>query len=246
MSISPTGQKYNGGIHHINGSETDSEKRAVPDLPPSAEKPRSLGAATALPCGAIATTLTTLSLSLMEWRGVTVENVYVANLFFVSSFGLVITAQWELSIGNGFAYTVFSAFGFFYAGFGAILTPAFGIAQAYDDPAELNNALGFFFIIWTIFVLTFVIASLPTNLCYIAILSLVDICFLLVAASYFSAADGNMGTSVALKKASGVFCFLGGFVGWYLTMHVFCAESMVVLPLGDTSHYFKKPPKIGA
>lgn len=49
----------------------------------------------------------------MEWRGVTTENVFVANFFFVAAFGLVITAQWELSIGNGFAYTVFSAFGEF-------------------------------------------------------------------------------------------------------------------------------------
>jgi uncharacterized protein len=47
----------------------------------------------------------------MEWRGVTTENVYVANFFFVAAFGLLITAQWELSIGNGFSYTVFSAFG---------------------------------------------------------------------------------------------------------------------------------------
>jgi succinate-acetate transporter protein len=47
----------------------------------------------------------------MEWRGVTTENVFVANFFFIAAFGLVITAQWELSIGNGFAYTVFSAFG---------------------------------------------------------------------------------------------------------------------------------------
>jgi uncharacterized protein len=47
----------------------------------------------------------------MEWRGVTTDNVFVANFFFIAAFGLVITAQWELSIGNGFAYTVFSAFG---------------------------------------------------------------------------------------------------------------------------------------
>lgn len=47
----------------------------------------------------------------MEWRGVTTENAFVANFFFIAAFGLVITAQWELSIGNGFAYTVFSAFG---------------------------------------------------------------------------------------------------------------------------------------
>jgi succinate-acetate transporter protein len=66
---------------------------------------------TALAIGVFATTLTTLSLSLMEWRGVTTTNVFVANFFFAAAFGLLVTAQWELSIGNGFAYTVFSAFG---------------------------------------------------------------------------------------------------------------------------------------
>lgn len=66
---------------------------------------------TALAIGVFGTTLTTLSLSLMEWRGVTITNVYVANFFFAAAFGLVVTAQWELSVGNGFAYTVFSAFG---------------------------------------------------------------------------------------------------------------------------------------
>lgn len=65
----------------------------------------------ALALGAFGTTLTTLSLSLMEWRGVTIDNVFVANFFFLSAFGLVVTAQWELAVGNGFAYTVFSAFG---------------------------------------------------------------------------------------------------------------------------------------
>lgn len=64
-----------------------------------------------MPIGAFATTLTTLSLSLMEWRGVTVVNVYVANFFFVAVFGLLISAQWELASGNGFGYAVYSAFG---------------------------------------------------------------------------------------------------------------------------------------
>ena len=47
----------------------------------------------------------------MEWRGVTIANIHVANFFFVAAFGLLVTAQWELAAGNGFAYTVFSAFG---------------------------------------------------------------------------------------------------------------------------------------
>lgn len=37
--------------------------------------------------------------------------------------------------------------GLFYAGYGAILTPSFGIIEAYgDNTKELNNALGFFMI----------------------------------------------------------------------------------------------------
>lgn len=42
------------------------------------------GTKTALAIGAFATTLTTLSLSLMEWRGVTTTNVYIGNFFFVA------------------------------------------------------------------------------------------------------------------------------------------------------------------
>lgn len=58
---------------------------------------------------------------------------------------MVISAQWELVLGNTYAYTVLSAFGFFYGGFGAIITPLFGVAASYGtDTAEYNNALGYF------------------------------------------------------------------------------------------------------
>ena len=125
--------------------------------------------------------------------------------------------------------------GLFYAGYAAILTPAFGIVAAYgDDKVQLNNALGFFmireslrckltmilhptnglFIVWTVFVLTFLVASLPTNLVYIGIFFTVDLGFLLVAASYFADADGAPKSAVALKKAGGGFCFVAGLIGW--------------------------------
>ena len=58
---------------------------------------------------------------------------------------MVISAQWELVLGNTYAYTVLSAFGFFYGGFGAIITPLFGVTASYGvNTAEYNNALGFF------------------------------------------------------------------------------------------------------
>ena len=57
---------------------------------------------------------------------------------------MVITAQWEIALGNSFAYVALSAYGLFYAGYGAIITPAFGVKESYgDDVAGYNNALGF-------------------------------------------------------------------------------------------------------
>ncbi|KAF4911965.1 Acetate transporter protein patA [Colletotrichum fructicola] len=183
---------------------------------PRFSAPRPLpAAATSLPIGAFSTTLTTLSLSLMEWRGVTTTNVYIANFFFLAAFGLFISAQWELTGGNGFGYSVFSAFGLFYAGYGAILTPSFGVAAAYgDDTKQLNNALGLFMIIWSVFVLAYLVATLPTNVVYILIFIFVELCFVLVAASYFALADGHATAAVGLKKSGGVFAFLAGLVGW--------------------------------
>ena len=57
---------------------------------------------------------------------------------------MLISAQWEIVRGNGFAYTVLSAFGLFYAGYGAIITPSFGVKDAFEgDTAQYNNAIGF-------------------------------------------------------------------------------------------------------
>jgi len=62
--------------------------------------------------------------------------------------------------------------------------------------------------------LSFLVASLPTNLVYIIIFFTVDIAFLVVAVSYFADADGNHKAAIGLKKTGGVFCFLAGLTGW--------------------------------
>lgn len=95
-------------------------------------------------------------------------------------------------------------------------------------------------ILWTVFVFTFLIASLPSNIAYILVFLFVDLGFLTVAASYFAAADGHPASSAALKKSGGVFCFLAGLVGWYIVFHLLPQESLLDLPLGDTSRFFGK------
>lgn len=105
-----------------------------------------LGSPTALAIGAFATTLTTLSFALMGFRGVSLTNAFIGDFLGVAGIGMLITAQWELVLGNSYAYTVLAAFALFYAGFGFILSPFFGIADAYGGSStpEYNNALGFF------------------------------------------------------------------------------------------------------
>lgn len=135
----------------------------------------------------------------------------------------------------------------FYAGYGAILTPAFGIASAYgDDQVQYNNALGLFVIsmprniqlwrsiadilaVWTVFVLAFLVASLPTNIVYILIFTFVFLAFLFIGASYFAVADGNAVASVGLKKAGGAFSFLAGLTGWYVFLMASVLSLLVYL-----------------
>lgn len=178
----------------------------------------------------------------MGWRGVSIDNVYIGNFFFVAGIGMVISAQWELILGNSFGYTALSAFGFFYGGFGAIITPLFGVSEAYgSNTTEYYNALGFFVLMWTVLNTFFFIASLPINLVYAAIFGFVELAFGLLAAGYFAAADGKADVSTALNKAGGVFAFLAGLCGWYTMGHLMCQTTFGWhFPMGDTSRFFVK------
>lgn len=66
-----------------------------------------------LAMGGFATTLLTLSLAMMGFRGVETQTVFIANLCFAAGIGMLISAQWEMVRGNTFGYTSLSAFGSF-------------------------------------------------------------------------------------------------------------------------------------
>lgn len=153
---------------------------------------------------------------------------------------MVVSAQWELVLGNSFGYTCLSAFGLFYGGFGAILTPLFGVKASYgDDMVQYNNALGFFVTMWTVFNTFFFIGSIPINLVYAGIFGFVELAFALIAAGYFALADGYAERSEALLKAGGVFAFLAGLLGYYTVGHLMCQTTLFFsFPMGDTSRFF--------
>lgn len=159
-----------------------------------------------------------------------------------------------------------AAFGLFYAGFGFIITPSFGVAEAYGgaDSPEYNNAVGFFVLsmrvpfnaresriltcpaVWAVWNLFFLLGSLPLNLVYIGIFFTVQMAFTLVAAAYFCVADGAMETAKALNIAAGAFAFASGMLGYYTVANLMCQEAMrFSFPMGDTSRFFRKKEKKG-
>ncbi|KAI9717946.1 MAG: hypothetical protein M1828_007038 [Chrysothrix sp. TS-e1954] len=171
------------------------------------------------------------------------DTAHTGDFLAIAGIGMVITAQWELVLGNTYAYTVLGAFGFFYFGFGLVVTPLFGVAAAYggSDTAAYNNAIGFFVLLWACFNFLFLIGSLPLNIIYIGIFLTVQLAFTLVSASYFATADGNMGLAGNLKKAGGAFGFASGMLGYYTLGNLMCQEALrFSFPMGDTSRFFRK------
>ncbi|KAJ5161760.1 hypothetical protein N7492_007152 [Penicillium capsulatum] len=172
--------------------------------------------------GGFATTLLSVSLAMMDFRGVSKQNIFVGDLCFVAFLGLLISAQWEMVRGNTFSYTVLSAYAFFYGGYGAAMTPALGIIDAYGGQTpEYHNALGL-------------------NIVYILIFLGLEPCLCFDAASSFVTAEDKPRLGTSLMTVAGVFAFVSSLLGYYCVLHYMCQETLPFrVPMGDTSRFLR-------
>ena len=72
-----------------SGSDSPPGTSGLQYIPVPITLKAQLGSPTALAIGAFATTLTTLSLALMEIRGVTTTNAFIGNFFGVAGIGML-------------------------------------------------------------------------------------------------------------------------------------------------------------
>ncbi|KAJ5757292.1 uncharacterized protein N7511_005986 [Penicillium nucicola] len=219
-------------------NETMVSSRAQPTVKPGAH----LANPAPLAMGGFATTFLSLSLAMMNFRGVFTQTIFMGDLCFVAGIGLLISAQWEMVRGNTFSYTVLSAYALFYGGYGVILIPSLGIADAYGGyTAEYHNALGFFVLIWAVFNLFFLLASCAINVVYIILFLGLELCLILDAASSFALGDGLVETSAHLITAAGAFGFIASLAGYYCVLQSLCEDSLPFsVPMGDTSRAWKR------
>ncbi|KAL4995719.1 GPR1/FUN34/yaaH family-domain-containing protein [Aspergillus recurvatus] len=192
--------------------------------------------------GAFATTLMTLSLSNMGFRGVSNQTLFIADLCLLAGFGLLISAQWEMVRGSTFSYTVLAAFGLYYAGYGVLLMPSMGITNSYGGQStEYYNAFGFYLLVWSILNFFFFVASLATNIPNIIIYSALELSYIFNCAAHFTIADGNTARGAAFTKVSGAFGFVSALAGFYMLCHDLCQDSLPFgLPLCETSRFFRR------
>ncbi|KAM0563584.1 hypothetical protein ACHAPJ_001308 [Fusarium lateritium] len=227
--------------HSVSSTEKNDERIHISETyyRPLGDR---IGNPAPLAMGGFATTLLSVSLAMMGFRGVSLQTQFIGDLCFVACIGLLISAQWAMVKGDTFSYTVLTAFALFYGGYGATLLPSWGIIDAYGgiQTPQYNNALGFFVLIWAVFNLFFLIASIQLNVVYICIFICIELCLIFDASSYFALADGHPAQSTALMKAGGVFGFIAGLLGFYTVGFYLCQEVLPFpIPMGDTSAWFQ-------
>ncbi|THZ31999.1 hypothetical protein D6C91_00623 [Aureobasidium pullulans] len=192
--------------------------------------------------GAFATTLMTISLAQMGFRNVQNQTVFVANLCFLAGIGQLISAQWEMVRGDTLAYTVLTAFAFYYGGYGALLMPWMGVVDSYGGKTtEYYNAFGLYLCVWSVLNLFFFVASLSTNIANMIVYGGLEVSYMLNCAANFSFADGYSAHGQALTKAAGAFGFIASLAGFYILAHEFCQDSLRMrVPLGETRRWVER------
>ncbi|SCU93461.1 LAMI_0E14444g1_1 [Lachancea mirantina] len=181
------------------------------DLNPGIHMRAPVALANPVPLGLASFSYSCLLLSLLNAnvRGVTNNQIVVgAGLFFGGAIELC-AGLLCFATGNTYAMTVFGAFGGFWISYAAILLDQFGIMSAYkDDPAMLNNALGFYLTGWTVFTFLMFMCTLKSTWGLFLLFFFLQFTFLLLTIGYFI-------DNVHVKQAGGYFGILSAVCGFY-------------------------------
>ena len=150
--------------------------------------------------------------------------------------GLVqlLAGMWEMRIGNTFGALAFSSYGGFWIGTAALFINAFGFLDYYDGTDALNNALGIYFMAWTLFTFFMCIASHRTSIALFLLFFFLTITFLLLTIAQFL-------VNVNVHQAAGAFGILTAAIAWYAAFAGLLdrkQQSLFRLPVGDLRAMF--------
>ncbi|KAK0211150.1 GPR1/FUN34/yaaH family-domain-containing protein, partial [Desarmillaria ectypa] len=141
--------------------------------------------------------------------GVSIPNAIVGLALFTGGVAQYTGGVVEFARGVTFTGSVFCIYGTFWLSYAAVLLPNTGIAAAYEgDTKMLQNALGIYFIIWSIITVMFLLTALRKTLALVILLSLLSLTFLFFGITEFT--HGNA------RQATGVIGTITGFGAFYV------------------------------
>ncbi|KAF7307516.1 Gpr1 family protein [Mycena indigotica] len=181
---------------------------------------------------AFASTTFMLSFYNVQVDGITHPNAVVGMALFYGGLAQLLAGMWEFPRGNTFGATAFSSYGAFWLSYAVVLWPSSGIIAAFEDPKELDKALGIYLFSWFIITFIFLIVSLRKSVGFITLLFCLDLTFLLLGA-------GNFVTNHNVTKAGGGVGILTAFIAYYIGLSdMLAAERAAVigLPVGVFKH----------
>ncbi|PYH81359.1 hypothetical protein BO82DRAFT_336518 [Aspergillus uvarum CBS 121591] len=184
--------------------------------------------------GAFATTLMTLSFSVMGFRSVSNQTVFIANLCFLAGIGLLISAQWEMMKGNTFAYTVLGAFASYYGGYGVLLMPPLGIVDSYGgETTEYYNAFGLYL---SVMFASQVWVERPSERRQHTIYGALELSYIFNCTANFMMADGHSALGDTFTTIAGAFGMVSALAVFYKLGHDLCQDALPCeIPLIPTS-----------
>lgn len=161
------------------------------------------------PLGLAAFGLTTFLLSLVN-AGVlpaTAEPIVFGLALAYGGLGQLLAGMWEFRKGNTFGATAFASYGAFWISFWAFVT-----FYAKSVPAgDAGKAVGWFLLAWGIFTTLMWFASFRTTTALVVL-------FLLLAATFYFLAAGELAGSTSLGKIGGWLGVITAIVAWYTAL----------------------------
>ncbi len=162
------------------------------------------------PLGLSAFALTTFVLSLVncQARSVSTPNIVIGLATFYGGLIQLLAGMWELSLENTFGGVALSSYGGFWMSYAAISIPWFNISSAYESETDLENAIGFYLLGWTLFTYGLCSCTLKSTVMFFALFFMLGNTFLLLTIGAFIQNTGA-------TKAGGVLGIITAFIAWY-------------------------------
>lgn len=74
----------------------------------------------------------------------------------------------------------------------------------------------------------------PSNVVYVLIFTMLELCLLIDGSSFFIRANGNEAMFSQMQQVAGAFGFVAGLLGYYTCAHYMCEEALPFrLPMGQ-------------